>query len=248
MNNLIFSLRAFFKKNNTYSNRRENLYLSMECLIDLGYKIQDIKNLKKKHIDILVQLWKKQQTHIYVIGERIEDLRWLTNKIGKARIVERDNIGYGKEFEITCPYCNTKAELVSGNVIYPYRIDLENSFYYLCSHCNAYVGTHKESKYPLGMLANENLRKMRLLVHRSMDQLWKSKMMTRNKVYSLLAYEMNIKKEETHIGLFDLEKCSMALDIISAYKEYISYVQDQIRDAYTYQQEIKISMALKNKN
>lgn len=69
MNNLIFSLRAFFKKNNTYSNRRENLYLSMECLIDLGYKIQDIKNLKKKHIDILVQLWKKQQTHIYVIGE-----------------------------------------------------------------------------------------------------------------------------------------------------------------------------------
>lgn len=59
-----------------------------------------------------------------------------------------------------CPYCNKAAELVDGTAVYPHRSDLAHKRFWLCKPCDAWVGTHRDSKkhLPLGRLADKELR------------------------------------------------------------------------------------------
>lgn len=76
---------------------------------------------------------------------------------------------------MACPYCGQQASLVSGKEIYPYRPDLHDRMFWLCRPCDAYVGTHKNSKrhVPLGLLANADLRWARMRAHAVFDGYWK---------------------------------------------------------------------------
>jgi len=106
-----------------------------------------------------------------------------------------------------CNYCGNFSKLTSGAEIYPHRKDLKNLRFYSCSGCDAYVGTHKGTVKPLGRLANKELRKAKSAAHRAFDPLWKLKNMTRKEAYSWLAKELGIKKEDCHIGMFDVDTC-----------------------------------------
>ena len=57
---------------------------------------------------------------------------------------------------------------------------------YYCEPCNAYVGCHKNSRKPLGTLANKELRELRIRTHEIFDPLWKSGKMTRSEAYKML--------------------------------------------------------------
>jgi hypothetical protein len=108
-----------------------------------------------------------------------------------------------------CPYCGNAAELKTGYHVYPHRPDLAHLKIWACDPCDAWVGTHKNSPThaPLGRLANAELRRAKMAAHAAFDPLWKSGQMSRSKAYTLLSQKMGLTKEQTHIGMFDVEQC-----------------------------------------
>lgn len=116
--------------------------------------------------------------------------------------------------EVICPYCQQKAEFVTGQVIYPHRPDLHWKSYWYCFSDDAYVGCHANSNEPLGRLADKNLRRFKINAHKAFDRLWKTRgALSRTQAYYWLSWKMNTPKEETHIGMFDLEQCKRVIKI-----------------------------------
>ena len=119
---------------------------------------------------------------------------------------------------VTCPYCENDAVLVTGQTIYPHRLDLVNLKFWRCQPCGAYVGCHKQNKKhnlkgdePLGRLANAELRKAKSRVHTAFDPKWKNGPMTRQESYAWLAGRLRIDPDQCHIGMFDLAMCDRAV-------------------------------------
>lgn len=113
---------------------------------------------------------------------------------------------------VVCPYCLRAAWLVSGREIYPHRRDLWDRKFYQCKPCGAYVGCHRNGS-PLGRLANAELRSAKVAAHAAFDPVWQSGFMDRNQAYSWLAQRLGIKKEDCHIGMFDLDTCRLVESI-----------------------------------
>ena len=115
--------------------------------------------------------------------------------------------------ELICPYCGHKAELKDSRIIYGKSYGL----IYLCSNhpvCMAFVGVHKGSTTPLGTLANRELRDLRKDVHSLLDWRWKTGKMSRRGAYIWLSKRMGLPRKDTHIGLFDIEKCKQAIKLL----------------------------------
>ena len=111
---------------------------------------------------------------------------------------------------VKCDYCGLEAFLVQGAGIYPHRPDLHDKLFWACQHCQAWVGCHPGTDEPLGRLANAELRKAKMAVHREFDPVWKSRKVSRTKAYERLARAMGIDPEKCHIGMFDLDQCRAA--------------------------------------
>lgn len=105
-----------------------------------------------------------------------------------------------------CDYCGQPAQHVSGDIVYPHRHDLYSKKFYMCVPCDAYVGCHADGK-PLGRLANHSLRTAKMRAHVVFDSLWQSGRMTRHAAYKWLSHAMDLPKEQTHIGMFDIGQC-----------------------------------------
>ena len=135
------------------------------------------------------------------------------------------------EREVQCPYCYKLASLVSGEVIYPHRIDLFDKKFWSCKKCEAYVGCHEKTTLPLGSLANQTLRSLRSKCHQLFDPLWRSKNngITRSNCYWWLANKLDIHIKDCHIGLFDEDKCMRLLILWSEYKDLQS-IADEVYD------------------
>ena len=116
----------------------------------------------------------------------------------------------------TCRYCGSEVVFTSNAEIY--GKEYGNGKCFLCRNCGAYVGVHTETLTPLGTLANNELRKARNKAHAQFDKLWKSKKMKRNEAYSWLANKMNLKKEDTHIALFEIEQCEKVVEIVKKFE------------------------------
>jgi hypothetical protein len=109
--------------------------------------------------------------------------------------------------QITCPYCDRPALLVTGKTIYPHRVDLWPKYFYACSPCDAYVGCHPDTLQPLGRLANAELRAAKMRAHAAFDGLWRDGGMKRSAAYDWLVRQLDIKRRDCHIGAFDVETC-----------------------------------------
>jgi hypothetical protein len=118
----------------------------------------------------------------------------------------------------TCPYCGNKSELVTGDIVYPFRADLKALKFYNCEPCDAFVGTHKSTNKPLGTLANDTLRGLRSMVHKEFDPLWKEGTLTRGGAYGWLAVALSLPKELCHIAMFDVATCHKALCFLESSK------------------------------
>lgn len=97
-----------------------------------------------------------------------------------------------------CPYCGKKAEWVENKEIYGKNYG-KSYMCYLCKPCNAYVGCHNNTRKALGIMANAELRKLRIQAHTLFDPLWKSKKMSRKRAYKLIGNK--------HIGGMNEEEC-----------------------------------------
>lgn len=111
---------------------------------------------------------------------------------------------------VQCRYCQTSATLIDS--AYVYKKSYGPIWY--CGNCGAYVGVHKNTHKPLGILADSSLRNLKKGVHRHFDPIWKRKRMTRQKAYRELAKKLGIPIEKCHVGMFDEEMCLKALTAI----------------------------------
>lgn len=119
---------------------------------------------------------------------------------------------------VVCPYCDRPAELVTGAKIYAHRPDLAHRWFWRCAPCEAWTGTHADSKdrVPLGRLANAALRRARQRAHAAFDPLWKSGGMRRREAYQWLASALGIAFENCHIGMFDVDACEAVVAAVRA--------------------------------
>ena len=119
---------------------------------------------------------------------------------------------------VTCDYCGVDAKLVTGDVIYPHRLDLRAKRFWHCAPCDAYVGTHENSPQaaPLGRLANSELRALKQQVHAAFDPLWRGHGTSRTECYRWLARAMGIPSRECHIGMFNPQRCRDAIAVLAA--------------------------------
>ena len=115
--------------------------------------------------------------------------------------------------EVFCPYCHKKAMMVTGATMYPHRSDLHSKYFYLCRPCQAHVGCHPGTTVPLGILANQALRRARSAAHAAFDPMWKGKSMKRKEVYQWLADGLGINVADCHIGAFDLQMCQKVVTL-----------------------------------
>ncbi len=70
-----------------------------------------------------------------------------------------------------CNICGGKVEYIPNKQIYgkPYG----SGFCYHCCDCGAYVGTHRiRPKEAFGILANDEMRKMKMKCHDIFDKMW----------------------------------------------------------------------------
>jgi len=124
------------------------------------------------------------------------------------------------EDEIFCPYCDKPATLVTGEIIYPHRLDLYEKQFWYCELCNAYVGCHGLTSMPLGTMANADLRSWRKAAHNAFDSLWKGKgRKVRSSSYSILANILGIDLDDCHIGQMDIAMCKSVIEAVKNSKE-----------------------------
>ena len=121
--------------------------------------------------------------------------------------------------DVTCPYCGSAAELVTGARIYPSRRDLHQKPFFACFPCGAWVGCHPGTNKPLGRLANATLRQAKNWAHEAFDPLWRNENATRGDMYVWLAGQLGIPRKECHIGMFDVEMCKRVVEVCRARTE-----------------------------
>ena len=110
---------------------------------------------------------------------------------------------------VLCEYCKREAKIVTGGALYG-RKDLDHKLFWKCDPCDAWVGCHPSTSFPLGSLANADLRLARRATHAAFDRMWKTGGMTRSQSYDWLAQAMQLPHHLCHIGMFDEAACTRA--------------------------------------
>lgn len=135
--------------------------------------------------------------------------------------------------KVICDYCNSKVKLVKGDKVHPEISELHDQWFYVCTNCFARVGCHKNSKRPLGRLADAKLRRYRKMAHDSFDALWKSKLMKRQAAYEWLAKRLGIPKSKCHIGNFDTDTCEKVVILSENHLVSVREIRKALEDGQT---------------
>jgi len=110
---------------------------------------------------------------------------------------------------MTCPYCEKEARWCDNAERYGRRYG-KSYMCYWCEDCDAYVGCHENTKRPLGTMANANLRRLRMAVHRKIDPLWKSGKIKRKYLYDRISDKIG---KSFHTGESDEMQCLKVLEL-----------------------------------
>lgn len=117
-----------------------------------------------------------------------------------------------KRINIKCPYCSSQAFLRPASVVHKHTAPGEEV--YVCARypaCDAYVSAHRESRLPMGTLANKALRNQRRLAHNALNRLWEQGLMTRKETYRWLQVQLGLPESEAHIGRFSEYRCKQVI-------------------------------------
>ena len=116
-----------------------------------------------------------------------------------------------------CPYCADDVILTTNDYIYGRRYG-KNFHCYVCVGCKASVGTHPDNVTPLGRLANERLKSLKIQCHELFDWFWKSGSMSRERAYIEMAKRLGIAENECHFGWFDEEVLIKAREMLKQWR------------------------------
>lgn len=135
MNNLAHGLTLLCRHNKdgayaTQANRRKGLKSIANDLYALGYKIEDPRSIKPKHVEALVSHWHQKNLSPATIKNRMGWVRWWAEKVNKASIIPRDNADLGieprkaandnrawslnKNTPLACPYAQASLMLIQA--------------------------------------------------------------------------------------------------------------------------------------
>lgn len=130
-----------------------------------------------------------------------------------------------------CPYCGKgSAFITSSELIYNGR---DYGPLYVCWTCDAYVSVHEGTRNPKGTLANKLLRQARRATHAVLDVLWEDlqpaypevaapwpalRAVARTRAYTWLAAQLGIPFDDCHVAMFDLARCALAIQAITAHQ------------------------------
>ena len=100
MRDLNFELKRLCERNRdgSYATQRDRarmLDLVADQLQELGYRHMAATSLKPKHVEKLVARWHGEGLAVGTIKNRMAELRWWAEKIGKQNVMARDNGHYG---------------------------------------------------------------------------------------------------------------------------------------------------------
>lgn len=130
--------------------------------------------------------------------------------------------------QITCCGCNqekVEARLTNGEEIYPHREDLYDLPFWKCDTCDNFVGCHHKTSnrtQPLGCIPTKELRKMRSIIHRMLDPLWKYGNHKRKDVYGWLSNSTG--KPYHTANLCSIEDCEEIIKLLAEFRE--TYVDE----------------------
>lgn len=103
MNKLEYGFNHILDRNKdgshaTRSNRKRMLFMFAEQLKDAGYKTNEMRpsDIKGRHVNALIRRWKLDGVSTGTIKNRMSNLRWLAEKIGKSDMI-KTNATYGIE-------------------------------------------------------------------------------------------------------------------------------------------------------
>lgn len=102
-----------------------------------------------------------------------------------------------------CPYCGREAVWCENKIIYGKNYG-HSWMMYLCEPCDAYVGCHNNTRRPLGIMANKELREWRKKAHKAIDPVWREYGAQRKEVYAALNRMFG---REVHVGESTIEEC-----------------------------------------
>ena len=140
-----------------------------------------------------------------------------------------------------CKYCGGIVRLIPASAVYgdaTQRLGLAHEFVYQCQNCNARVGCQKGTTRPLGDVANEVLRLKRMETHRVFDTFWKRRHMTRSNAYKWLSEQLDIPREEVHIGGFEMDTCEKLIRLCREYENQ-SYKDKQTKKENQNEQSVR---------
>lgn len=115
--------------------------------------------------------------------------------------------------DIFCCNCDrvVLAEKITGGAAYPHRRDLSHLFFWQCPACFNFVGTHRGKKArPLGVIATDEMKRMRVSIHKTIDPIWQTGAMARSQVYKKMAEYLDIDEYHT-AELSSINECRDAL-------------------------------------
>ncbi|MDP2706526.1 MAG: phage integrase N-terminal domain-containing protein, partial [Burkholderiales bacterium] len=100
MRDLNYELKQLCKRNRdgSYATQRDRervLDQIANRLHEWGYRHMGAASLKSKHVERLVESWKVAGLAVGTIKNRMAELRWWAEKIGRQKVVASDNANYG---------------------------------------------------------------------------------------------------------------------------------------------------------
>lgn len=114
-----------------------------------------------------------------------------------------------------CRYCEGTVIYTSNSHIYNGREYGDWPYVYVCTSCRASVGVHPNTETPLGTLANVELKTARRMAKAAFLRRTKELQLSRKKSYKYLQETMGMAKDQAHFGMFEVEDCIKALNILT---------------------------------
>jgi site-specific recombinase XerC len=85
-------------------------------LYDMGFRHMQATSLKPKHVQALAERWKSEGLSAGTIKNRMTELRWWAEKIGKQNVIARDNDQYGIPKRQYVAIVSRARELTAGDL------------------------------------------------------------------------------------------------------------------------------------
>jgi hypothetical protein len=121
MRDLNYALKQLCRRNRdgsfaTQADREHILDLIADQLYEMGFRNMDAHSLKPKHVDALAARWLSEELAPGTIKNRMTQLRWWAEKIGKPNIIARTNAAYGIPDRVYVTNVSKAKELVMNQL------------------------------------------------------------------------------------------------------------------------------------